>query len=455
MELQNIPLAIASSSGRSKKSNAAELVNLYIHLDEAGGKSKALILSTPGAEIITVFDYHILGFYQFNDVVYAVTKNKLYKVISTDTGFDAQVIGDVSMVGEVSFADNGTEMVFVGENGYAYNPTTDTLKNMDTEIGWYSSNTVAYLDGYFIFSRNGTGQFFVSQLFSTSLDPIDWATGEAAPDDTLAVMVSNRQLWVIGERTSEVWYDSGDPLFPFTRIPGAVVDTGTIGHETVAKAQNTIMFVGDDLRVYTTKGYSLLPISTQAIEYHISQTDVKKLKAFTFHERGRWFYSLTMDDSKTFVYDTLTTLWHTRSSDDVGRWKMDGVFNNYKDGINYGFARHNLYKISEDINTEDGKNVLREIISLPITKSVNRIRIHELELDMEVGLLNTAEVALQMSSDGGRSWSNKNIANTGAPGQAMARVKWRRLGQHRNAAAKFTITADTPITILSLNIRAD
>lgn len=455
MNLTQIPLAIASSSGRSHKNNAAELVNLYINLEDAGGKSKSLLLSTPGAETITIFDYEILGFYKFNDVVYTVTKNKLYKVEKDAiTGnFVPTVLGSVSLTGKVSFADNGIEMVFVAGDGYAYNPATDTLKNMNTEAGWYSSNTVAYMDGYFIFSRSGTGQFFISNLYSTTLNPIDWATGESAPDDTVGVIVSNRQLWIIGESTSEVWYDSGDPLFPFTRIPGAVIDIGAINYQTIAKARENIFLVGNDLVVYMSIGYNLTQISTRAIEHHLTNADISLMGAFTFHERGRWFYALTINDSKTFVFDTQTQLWHTRESDNVGRWKMGGVFNYYDDGISYCYAGQTLYRMGEDIYQEDGKNVKREIISLPLTKSVNRIRIQELELDMEVGLPVPAEFSLQISSDSGKTWGNKTYATTGAVGEALARVKWRRLGQHRNAVAKFTTAANTPITILSLNIR--
>ena len=31
--------------------------------------------------------------------------------------------------------------------------------------GWYPSSMVTYMDGYFIFNRTGTGQFFISELF--------------------------------------------------------------------------------------------------------------------------------------------------------------------------------------------------------------------------------------------------------------------------------------------------
>lgn len=463
MKAQEIPFVVASSSGRSMKNNASELVNMYVHLDSPGGKSKSLLLQTPGSELISTFDNNIMGFYRFKNVLYVVTTRKLYSVVEEDGAFTKNELASLSLSGKVSFADNGIEMVFVGGNGYAYNPDPDededgvleeAFKDMSVEPGWYKSNSVTYMDGYFIFSRTDTGQFFISDIYSSTLDPINWATGESAPDDTVAVKVVNRQLWVIGEKSSEVWYDSGDPLFPFTRIPGAALDIGALNYKTLAKALDVLMFVGYDRRVYVSNGYSLQPISTQAIEYHIQGTNEELMWGFAFHERGRWFYALTIDDDKTYVYDLQTTLWHTRESDDIGKWGISGVYNAFESNTVFGYEGKELFLLSEDIYTESGVGISRELISLPISHDVNRIRIDSLELDMEVSGEVPAEFTLQLSSDGGRSWSTKTKATTGPAGQALARVVWSRLGQHRNVVAKIVTSSPTPITILSLNIKA-
>jgi hypothetical protein len=57
--------------------------------------------------------------------------------------------------------------MIVGYNGYAYTPETETIEDMSTEEGWFPSDTVDFMDGYFIFNRAGTGQFFISKLYST------------------------------------------------------------------------------------------------------------------------------------------------------------------------------------------------------------------------------------------------------------------------------------------------
>lgn len=493
--LIEIPLAVDAGQGRSPKANASQVVNLYIMLEEAGSKTKSILINTQGTQDVASFNYDILGIYLFKGIFYVVTKNKLYKLVpspglvpsetlvpytvlvpsgelipgsepvamqtaltySPGTVFTVEEIGDVSLVGQVSFADNGIEMVFVAGEGYSFNPEGEVLTAMSDQAGWYPSYSVAYMDGYFIFSRDGTGQFFITQLFSTILDPIDWATGEAAPDDTLSVQVLNRQLWIIGEKTCEVWYDSGDPLFPFTRISGAVVDIGAIGYQTVAKALDVCLFVGNDLKVYMTRGYSLVPVSTSSIDHEISRmtSDPSTIRAFTFHERGHWFYALTLgDDGSTFVYDLTTTLWHMRKSYDHGGWEMDGAYNNYVDGETYVYSGQKLFRFREEIFTENHENIIREIVSVPLNKTVNRTRIHELELDMEVAYPVEAKIGLELSSDSARTWGNINYAHTGKMGHSMQRVRWNRLGQHRNLVGKFTFFSAMPVRILSLNMRA-
>ena len=74
---------------------------------------------------------------------------------------------------------------------------------------------------------------------------------------------------------------------------------------------------------------------------------------------------------------------------------------------------------------------------------------------MEVGFIeNNALVRLQMSRDGGRTWSNFNEAYTGKTGEHRTRVSWERIGQVRDCIFKITIFEDIPIRLLGFYIRA-
>ncbi len=446
--LNPISFAISSASGYSKKSNDSELINMFVHLEESGAKTNHILINTEGLKTIKSFEDDIHGIYEFKESVFVVTSSKLYEIKNGSDEYN--VVGSVSFDSKVSFSDNGIDIMMVSDNGYAYTPSTSTMKDMSIEAGWYPSDTVAYMDGYFIFNRSGTGQFFISKLYSTELDPIDWATGESAPDDTVAVIVSNRQLWLMGERTCEIWYDSGDPDFPFTRIGGGVTDIGITNHNTLAKLRDNIFFVGSDLKVYMTQGYAPTIVSTPAIERHLFKGDIESYTAFSYNNEGHWFYVLTIDEEHTFVYDRDTAQWHRRMSCGVNKWRVEGIENISNTSKIFGYGKKDIYELSIDILTENEEPIRREAISLPVNQGVNRFRFSECQLDMEVGFDTDAEVVLQFSNDAGTTWSNKYVAHTGKIGHNRHRVRWLRLGQFRDCILKIVITDPIPIRILGL-----
>ena len=450
--LTQIPFAISSGESYSLKNNASTLVNMYPHITEQGAKNNHILINTCGLELVTTLPYDILGIYEFLEVVYIATTERLYSL----SGETFTEIGTVDFTDrkKVIFADNGTDLVLVSGNGYYYTPSTTTFGNMDQE-GWYPADTVAYMDGYFIFNRSGTGQFFISNLFSVTIDPLDWATAEAAPDDTVGVAVVNRQLWLIGQTTSEVWYDSGDIDLPFTRISGAVSDIGCVEYKSIATIRSSVFFVGEDFKVYASNGYQLSPVSTSAVEYQLSRCDISLLQAFSYSEEGHYFYCLTIDESLTLVYDVNTAQWHTRSSANINKWIIDGAYNLLNNGKPIGYGGKNIYNMSIDTLTENETPIKREVITLPVNKTVNRMRIHEAQLDMEVGFTNkNALVRLQMSSDGGKTWSNFNEAYTGLTGEYRTRVKWNRIGQVRDCIFKIVIYEAIPIRLIGFHIRS-
>ena len=447
-----VPFAISHEQGYSSKENHSTLINVYTKVSPTGSKNKYILMNTEGAEEILTAPSPILGMYEFKKITYIVTADKLYKVSEHN---DWIVVGDVSFTKGVSFADNGIDMMMVAENGYAFNPETSVITDMSTQNGWYPADTVAYMDGYFIFNRTETGQFFISKLYSLELDPIDWATGESAPDDTLAVFVANRILWLIGTKSCEAWYNSGNPSFPFTRINSAIVEIGCRDYRSVAKIRNDIFMVGNDYKVYQSQGYQFKAISNPAIEKEIQAND-RILNAFTYNNNGSFFYVLAIGNKFTFVYDVSTGLWHRRLSCNKPYWKILGAFNKEEDNILIGYSVNVMHKLSTDILTENGDNIRREVVTLPIHSNMNRFRVHEVVLDCEVAQADKdIEVALQTSNDGGKSWGNDNIAYLGARGQRTQKVRWSKLGQFRDLTFKIVIYEPTDIRLINLLARMD
>jgi hypothetical protein len=89
--------------------------------------------------------------------------------------------------------------------------------------------TVSYLDGYFIFNEPNSQKIWVTSLLDgLSVDPLDFASAEGSPDGLIAVIVNNREAWLFGTNSIEVWYDAGTPDFPLARIQGASNEIGCV-----------------------------------------------------------------------------------------------------------------------------------------------------------------------------------------------------------------------------------
>lgn len=452
-----IPLTIGTSESYSPRNDKAELVNLYPHLSSPGGKSNIILLSTPGCDFKTTFPGEIFGAYEFHGIVYVAT---LAAVYTYDTDLHTfSKIGDVNFRGKVRFADNGIELMMVSGNGCYYNPVTGIFGDMTTQEGWYDATTVDYIDSYFVFNRSGTGQFFISKSYSHEIDALDWATGEAAPDDTVAVRVSNRQLWLFGTRSTEVWYDSGDALFPFTRVSGAVTDVGCLNPDTVENIRDSIFFVADDFKVYATSGYQPVPVSNGAVEYSLSRADPTTISAFTYYQEGHWFYVLTIGTTATYVYDPGTQQWHSRKSTSMAHWNYRGVIERYHSAETLIYGGANVYELNFSSSQENGSDIIRYFVTPPLNKSVNRFRLHEVQLDMEVGGANELTITCESSKDGGYNWGNMvgsssiQSSGSGLIGEYLTRVVWRRLGQFRDCTLRFTITGNQKATIIGLHAR--
>jgi hypothetical protein len=182
------------------------------------------------------------------------------------------------------------------------------------------ADSVAFMDSYYIVNDSGTDQFFISSLDDgTTWDGLDFASAEGNPDDIVTILVDHRELWLFGSKTTEVWYDSGDPDFPFERLQGAFIECGCIAVGSVAKASNAVLWLGNDLNgsgiVWIAQGYNPQRVSTHAIEEEIQKyARMDDAQAYVYQDGGHTFYVLSFPTgNKTWVLDIATGLWHERS----------------------------------------------------------------------------------------------------------------------------------------------
>lgn len=88
----------------------------------------------------------------------------------------------------VKMIDNGTHLFIVADNAPHY-MAFSTRELVEASGGAYGrSTTLAYLDGYVIFSRLNSGQFYWTNLASTTANALNFATAESSPDKLVSVV---------------------------------------------------------------------------------------------------------------------------------------------------------------------------------------------------------------------------------------------------------------------------
>ncbi|MCK4621289.1 MAG: hypothetical protein KAT62_03640 [Desulfuromonadales bacterium] len=444
-----IQWAVASNKSRSEKANGSRLVNLYAEALPPDSKSNVVIYGTPGTALfVELPTFPILGMWKMAGVQYVVTPTNLYSITSSGTYTD---IGTVSLSGYVSMATNGSDLCMVdGVKGYHYSVANGIVEFSGN--GWYPANTVTYQDGYFIFNRADTGQFFISELLSTDFDPLDYATAEGAPDDTLAVISDHRELWVFGAETIEVWYNSGDADFPFERMQGAFIERGIGALASVAKQDNSVFWLGDDGVIYRANGYIPQRVSTFAIENDIGKGEISDAFSYTYTEEGHKFYVITFPaQEKTWCLDISIGLWHERSHIQWGRHHSSCYSRCY--GIHFvgDFQNGMIYMLDNAALSDVGEDIRRLAVSPPLHFNRRRATMNSIELDMEMGGAapgDNPQAMLRWSDDGGNNYSNEYWVSMGETGEYSARAKWNRLGEFRQRQLELSITGKVFVSII-------
>jgi hypothetical protein len=391
------PILGSTYVARSVNAADSRMVNLFPELVPEGGKEPAFLQRAPGLRLLaTIGTGPIRGLWQFGGFGYAVSGNTLYKIT---TAWTATTLGTIAGTGPVSMSDNGTQL-FVAANGpsYIYNANTNVFAQI-TDEDFPGAVTVGYIDGYFVFNEPNSQKVWVTSLLDgLSVDPLDFASAEGSPDGLVSLTVSNREIWLFGTNSTEVWYDAGTADFPLQRIQGASNELGCTAPYSVAKMDNTVFWLGADARgrgmVYRANGYVGQRISTHAVEWHIQQYgNLSDAIGYTYQQDGHSFYVLIFPQANTtWVYDLATQAWHERAGWDNGeftrhRSNCQMAFNN--EIVVGDFENGNIYAFDLDVYADNGdiQRWLRSWRALPPGQNtLLRTTHHSLQLDCETGV---------------------------------------------------------------------
>ena len=381
-----------------------------------------------------------------------ITANTIITALGTGTGGAGTYT--------VNFSQTISSITMYGLN-WSVLPSTD---------GAFTGGTnVDIVDNYFVYNRPDTQQFGASAVLSPISPALSFSSKDGAPDDLVTLIVDHREIYLLGETSSEVWVDQGTSPFPFQRIPGTSTQHGIVSAFSVARLGNSFAYLSKNNRgtaqIVQMNGYVPQRISTHAVENSLSGKTITDAVAWTYQIEGHEVYVISFPSIQlTWCYDIASKMWHKwLYTNNLGQYERcrgncAAVFQGYV--LVGDYSNGKIYHLDKNIYTDDGQNVRRLRRAPHLVADFQREYFDELQIQFQPGVgLSTGigedpQAMLRWSNDGGSTWSNEHWTSIGRMGKYTNRAIWRRLGTARDRIFEVSVSDPVKCVIVSANLKA-
>ena len=338
-----------------------------------------------------------------------------------------------------------------------------------TDGAFSGGNTVDIVDNYFVYNRPSSQQWAASTPLSPITPALSFSSKDGAPDNLVSLIVDHREVYLLGEQSSEVWVDVGTFPFPFQRIPGTSTQHGIAAKFSMARLGNSFAYISRNNRgeaqIMMMNGYVPTRISTHAVEQTLLDGYIDDAIAWTYQQEGHEVYVISFPTlDLTWAYDIATGMWHKWLSIDTTntyhrhRGNCSALFNGkvYVGDFDNGI----IYLLDPNNYTDNGQEIRRLRRAPHIVTDLQREYLEELQIQFQPGVGNqsdpgqTPQAMLRWSNDGGSTWSNEHWTSIGAVGLYKNRAIWRRLGWARDRVFEVVVTDPINAVIISANLKA-
>lgn len=442
-------------------------------MESEGATTKVALYPTPGVRRFCAVTESVggRGAFAMNGRCFFVIGTKLVEVLVDKTYV---VRGTVAVdLNPATIRSNGenADQLFItsGDKGYCYELATNIL----TEVITSGCTMCGMSYSYFAYLDDATSQFFLSDpADGQTWDPLQVQGRTIGPDPWKAMVVTaTGQTWLLGEQTSEVWYNADEDPFPFIPDPSGLVDYGIAAPFSAVEANGAVTWLATtkqgDLQVVAATGLVPKRISDFALEGALaSYGDVSAATGETYRDLGHTFYVLSFPAAgKTWVFDFSTGQWHERgtwisetSSWDAWRptWHA-AAFNKH---LWCDRESGNIYEVSSDFHVDVDDRPLRRVRRSPTLVADGSTMTHAmLEVVAEVGLGlqsgqgSDPQLMLRFSDDSGKTWGNYRTESLGAVGRYHQRLQWWKLGTSERRTYEISVTDPVPVRIIDAYTR--
>jgi len=483
--MARIALTSGSYQTRSLIANAQRSVNLFLEANPENSQAPFpfTLYPRPGLRELVSPAAPSIGRGLYQD-----SRGSLYCVIGTavyyvDPNFTLIQLGSIAPGTSIcSMADNGITILLVDGTTAGY--TIDVLSKAMAPISdpaFYGADHVDYIRTVFALNRPDTKQFYISGSNAVTWDALDFGEKTSSSDPLLAAIALNDQLWLLGTRKGEVWYWSGDALFPFQQLPNVIIEHGCAAKYSPAGSDKFIFYLtqDDEGKPWIARGgtdYSVTRVSTYPIENAIrGYVKWSDAVGYCYQVLGHTFYQIDFPAAdKSWVLDLSNDQWAEYASIDVNGklHRLKGFLSAYAYNTNVmqDWQTGTLYAIDPDYYTDNTVPIVC-IRSFPhLGNDGNMVSYPGFMADMDTGNVQNVfsdqdtevrpwstgfdsgfgpfivqqvpMVSMRVSLNRGNTFGNARLKSLGATGQFNRIMKWDSCGMARDVVFELSWAND-------------
>lgn len=453
-KFQKVPLNLAGSStfGRYPKISIEKTYNMILSdkwLVPLGGHERIneITLGQQGRGIYNST--------QFNHMISVIDNN----VYITSTTLETQKLTTINTyAGDVFIAENNAKEIAICDKQdiWIFNYENDTFQKAETSPGValdFLPGYIAFHDTRFIAPDLNSSQWRLSEpnnglSFPPSAAYVgEFQTKSDIPQAVIPMPGISSMIFVMGKNVGEPWNDLGLQLFPYKKNTSFNIDYGVLNAATIDTLENFMVWLGANEQsgptIMYTSGGNIKQVSTDGINFQLSELNApQKAYGFLRNQDGHLLYQLTFydaNDNLTLIYDFNTKKFFHACDENMDYHiaKRIVFFNNdyYFLSINDG----NIYRTSSDLTTYNGAQIPRVRMCKNIRlKSSEPFITNKLSFTLDQGNnTSLSDIDLNISKDGGASFSNGWRKNLNDLGSRQNILHWYSLGESNDFVPQF------------------
>ena len=394
-----------------------------------------------------------LFYWAEKDVVIAIGAGELYQLsYNSNTPVITSLSGGTPILNQstpVSMVVDGTNFYACNGGRIVYTPVGGVPSYIPDPDAPTNATHVDFLDGYII-AIDGSNKWYWSDVNAgTSWNSLSFATAAGSPDLLNSLKVFNREIYLFGQRSVEIWENDGTT--PFTRIPGGVIQAGCSTPYAVFTDENSLYWLDDNRRLVRFAGKTIERLSTKFDRELQSLSSVADGAAFKIQIDGFVFFVFTFKKAnRTLVYNQTTDDWC-----EWGKWLYGDAFYERWVANSYCFAekwglhlvgrkdRLVVSELSNNYHSDDGDILRLYRLTGHIDYGTSKVKqSNELRFRVKRGegsSSGTPKLMLRYKIDN-RDWSSLKEFSLGNTGEYDVIVRDIRRKQFRTIQYEFSAT---------------